>query len=438
MRCTILKRLGAAAILVASAGLLTGSGCGIWDYSNPPPGELVQSAKPRVASPDVSETDLAELVEGNSTFALGLYDHLRDEDGNIFCSPYSISLALAMTYAGAQGETEQQMAETLHFTLGQDGLHPVFNALDLQLLSRVQDESDDNGDGFQLNIVNRIWGQVGYSFHESFLDVLAEDYGAGLSLLKFSNAPEASRIAINDWVAKQTKDRIENLIPPGAVTTLTRLVLTNAIYFKADWSKPFDEDRTSDRPFDLLDGAQVTVPMMRQSADYGYASGDGYQIVELPYEGDELSMVILLPDAGLFEDFESTLDSVRLASVLEDIEFREVDLSMPKFTFEWGKGLATTLSAMGMPDAFGSLADFSGMTDVERLYIGEVIHKAFVAVDEEGTEAAAATAVIMDGTSAAPEEALVVTVDRPFVFLIRDIHTGTILFLGRVVDPSTP
>ncbi|MGB2985329.1 MAG: serpin family protein, partial [Phycisphaerae bacterium] len=364
MSRTNLKRLGTATMLVALAGLLTTGGCrsSIEDDSNPPPGELVQSTKSRVASPDVPEMDLAELVDGNSTFAFDLYDHVRDEPGNIFCSPYSISLALAMTFAGARNDTEQQMADTLRFTLGQDGLHPAFNALDLQLASRGEDVSDAGGEKFQLSIVNRIWGQVGYSFHEAFLDVLAEDYGAGLSLLDFLNAPDASRVAINDWVAEQTKDRIEDLIPPGAINTLTRMVLTNAIYFKAAWREPFDEDHTSNQPFNLLDGGQVTIEMMRQSANYGYASGEGYRIVELPYNGGELSMIVFLPDAGRFEEFESTLDSARLAAILEDVEFREVDLSLPKFTFEWEKRLATTLSAMGMPDAFGALTDFSGMT----------------------------------------------------------------------------
>jgi len=342
-----------------------------------------------------------------------------------------------MTYAGARGETEQQMADALHFTLGQDGLHPAFNALDLDLDSRSKGASDAGGEKFQFSIVNRIWGQVGFSFHEAFLDVLAENYGAGLSLLDFFSAPEPSRITINDWVAEQTKDRIENLIPQGGVTDETRMVLTNAIYFKAAWRDPFDEVCTSDQPFDLLDGGQVTVAMMRQAADYGYALGDGYQIVELPYDGGELSMVIFLPDAGRFEEFESTLDSARFASILEDVDFQEVDLSLPKFTFEWGDSLRDTLQMMGMEDAFDrSTADFSGMTSMERLYIGDVIHKAFVAVDEEGTEAAAATAVIMFEATAPPEEPVVVTVDRPFFFVLRDIPTGTILFLGRVVDPS--
>jgi len=433
-----LKCFGITTLFVASAALLTIVGCrsSAGTDSGPPPGELLQSARPRITSPNVPEADLAELVAGNNAFAFDLYDQVRDDTGNIFCSPYSISLALAMAYAGTRSETEQQIGDTLHFTLGQDGLHPAFNALDLELASRGEGAPDGGGEKFQLNIVNRIWGQVGYAFHQAFLDVLAENYGTGLSLLDFVHASDASRIAINDWVAKQTRDRIKDLIPPGAINTLTRMVLTNAIYFKAAWREPFDKDRTGDQPFTRLTGDSIPVEMMRQTNDYGYASGDGYQVVELPYHGDEFSMVILLPDVGRFEEFEGTLEPSRWGTILEQVEYRTVALSLPKFTFEWGTSLADTLAAMGMPSAFDPAeADFSGMTDVEQLFIGDVIHKAFVAVDEEGTEAAAATAVIMVGTSA-PVEPVVVTVDRPFIFLIRDISTGTILFLGRVVDPS--
>lgn len=440
MSHTNLGRFGTAAMFVALAGVLTTVGCrsSVGDDSNPPPGELLQSAKPRITSPDVPETDLVELVAGNNAFAFDLYDHVREEAGNIFCSPYSISLALAMTFVGARTGTEQEMVETLHFTLGQDGLHPAFNALDLELASRGEGTSEVSGDRFQLSIVNRIWGQVGYAFHEGFLNVLAESYAAGLSLLDFLNAPDASRIAINDWIAEQTRNRIEDLIPPGAINTLTRMVLTNAIYFKASWREPFDEDHTNNQPFNLLDGDRITVETMRQTTDYGYASGDAYQVVELPYHGDELSMVILLPDAGRFEEFESTLEPTRLDAILGEIESRAIDLSLPKFTFEWSTSLADALSMMGMPSAFDPVeADLSGMTDVEQLFITDVIHKAFVAVDEEGTEAAAATAVVVGATSV-PEEPVVVVVDRPFVFLIRDIPTETILFLGRVVDPSAP
>lgn len=408
--------------------------------AQPVAGEVVQSGKQRVTSPDVSETDLATLVEGNSAFAFDLYQALREEGGNLFYSPYSISLALVMTYAGAGGETAQQMADTLHFTLENNRLHPAFNWLDIELASRGKGAKGKDEEGFRLNIVNAIWGQEGYKFLSEFLDVLAENYGAGLRILDFANAPEESRITINNWVSDQTEGRIEDLIPQGLIDTWTRLVLTNAIYFNAAWQYPFKEEMTEDGPFYLLDGGEVTVPMMKQTETFGYAEGDGYQAVELPYDGRELSMVLLLPEAGQFEAFGGSLNTQEVGAILKELEFRRVTLTMPKFECESDFSLGETLAAMGMPDAFvWQIADFSGMTGDRDLFIGDVIHKAFVSVDESGTEAAAATAVVMTPTAGPPEEpeeAVEVTVDRPFVFLIHDIETGAILFVGRIVDPS--
>jgi serpin B len=430
--------------MLASLCLLLAAGCpgapqggGEGEGEKEPPGQLVESDKARVIAPEVPGEDLNEVVAGNSAFALDLYQQVRGEDGNIFYSPYSISVALAMTYAGARTETEQEMAETMTFTLPQDRLHPAFNGLDQELASRGQDAEEADDEGFQLNIVNQLWGQAGFSFLEPFLDVLAENYGAGMRLLDFAADPEASRVQINDWVADQTEDRIQNLIPRMAITTTTRLVLTNAIYFKATWSKQFDEGQTQDGPFNLLDGSQVTLPLMQQVETFAYTGGEGYQAVELPYEGNELSMVILLPDAGQLEGFEAGLDVERLEGILQSLDFRDLDLTMPRFTFEWSASLKQVLSAMGMPLAF-SAADFSGITEAAALAIQDVIHKAFVAVDEEGTEAAAATAVII-GETAVPEpvDPLVVRIDRPFLLLIQDRATGTVLFLGRVTDPTT-
>jgi len=354
---------------------------------------------------------------------------------NLFYSPHSISLALAMTVAGARGETERQMADTLHFTLPQDRLHPAFNRLDLELAQRGEGAEGKDGEGFRLHIVNAIWGQEGYEFLSEFLDVLAENYGAGLRVLDFAGAPEESRVTINEWVSDQTENRIEDLIPPGAIDPSTRLVLTNAIYFNAAWAEPFEPDLTEDGPFYLLDGREVSVPMMRQMASFGYAEGEGVQAVELPYDGRELSMVILLPDAGEFDTFESVLDGGRVDRMVKNLAHRQVALAMPRFEFESGFSLVDALTALGMPDAFSGAADFSGMTGTRDLSIRDVIHKAFVSVDEAGTEAAAATAVIM-GEAAMQEEPVEVTVDRPFIFVIRDIETGTVLFVGRVVDPG--
>ena len=396
---------------------------------------ILQSEKPRITSPEVNESDFTMLVEENSAFAFDLYQLLRQGNDNVFFSPYSISQALAMTYSGARGETEKQMSDTLHFVLSQDRLHPAFNGLDIELSKRGEGAQGKDEEGFRLNIVNAIWGQEDYRFLSEFLDVLAENYGAGLRAFDFVNAPEESRITINDWVSEQTEGRIEDLIPEGAIDALTRLVLTNAIYFNAAWQFPFNEDATTDGPFYLLDGGEVIVPMMTQTESFGYTKGDDYQAVELPYDGQELSMIILLPSDGQFENFESSMVYQRVTEIISSLAGQQVNLTIPKFEFESEFSLKKALTTMGMPVAFSADADFSGMTGDRDLAIDDILHKAFVSVDEAGTEAAAATAVLMTLT-AVPAPPVVVTVDRPFIFLIRDIETGTILFIGRVVNPS--
>jgi serpin B len=397
---------------------------------------LVKSQQLRITVPSVAPADMTTLSAGNSAFAFDLYQTLRKKGGNLFYSPYSISLALAMTYAGARGETAQQMASALHFSLPQERLHPAFNSLDLQLAQRGQGAKGKDGKGFRLNVVNAIWGQQGYQFLPDFLDRLAENYGAGLRVLDFQKAAEPARVTINNWVDQQTEGKIKDLIPPGAIDSMTRLVLTNAIYFNAAWAQPFDKNATTDGPFTLLDGSQATVPMMRQTESLGYAKGNGYQAVELPYDGRQLSMLILLPDTGQFDTFEASLNAKQVDDIVKGMSPREVSLSMPHFKTETSFGLDETLRDLGMRDAFSAgIADFSGMTDNRELFIGAAIHKAFVSVDEAGTEAAAATAVIMTA-SAMPLEPLKVDVDRSFVFLIRDTETGTILFVGRVLNPG--
>jgi serpin B len=398
-------------------------------------GEVLKSDKERITSLDVSTSEQALLVEGNSAFAFDLYQALREQEGNLFYSPHSISLALAMTYAGARNETAEQMADTLQFMLEQDKLHSAFNWLDAELAKRGEGAEGKDGKGFRLNIVNAIWGQKDYTFLSTFLDVLAENYGAGLRILDFINETEQSRVAINDWVSDQTEGRIKDLIPQGVITVATRLVLTNAIYFNAAWDHPFDEWMTADGPFYLLDGGQVNVPMMEQTESFGYTEGDGYQAVELQYDGNELSMVILLPEAGNFEAFEEGLQAQQVCDIISGLQPTGVALTMPRFEFDSEFSLKDTLAGMGMPVAFSGAADFSGMTGNPELFISDVVHKAFVAVDEAGTEAAAATGVIMP-TAAPPEPTVEVTIDRPFIFLIRDIETGAILFVGRVLNPS--
>lgn len=405
------------------------AGCG------PATGEaaVAQSDVPRETSPDVLPTDMQALIEGGNAFGLSLYQVLRQEDGNLFYSPFSISLALAMAYAGARGQTEQEMAQALGFNLPQAQLHPAFNALLLDLDRRAREAADE---AFQMSIANSIWGQRDYPFLQEYLDVLARNYGAGMHLVDFMGAPEEARRTINDWVSEETERRIQDLIPEGSIDTLTRLVLANAIYFKAAWSEQFVEADTRPQDFHLPDGSVVSAPMMHQSATFRYGESQGVQAVELPYVGDQVAMLILMPQSGDFESFESSLTPDVLQSLIASMEPRRLDLGMPKFDIRSSFGLVPALSQLGMSTAFGADADFSGIDGSHDLYISDVVHQAFVSVDEAGTEAAAATAVII-GVTSLPVSPFELTLDRPFVFLLRDLRTGAILFVGRLVNPAS-
>jgi serpin B len=387
--------------------------------------------------PSVGNADLEALVAGNTAFAMDLYHALSGKYENLFYSPYSISLALAMTYGGARGDTELEMAQTLHYDLAQAELHAAFNALDRELESRGDPIQMPDGEveGFILNIANSIWGQYDYEFLQEYLDLLALNYGAGLRTVDYVGAAEEARQEINAWVSDETEERIKDLIPEGVLDAMTRLVLANAIYFNAAWMEPFEEEFTTDSAFTLLDGGQVQVPMMRQTEGMGYALGEDYQIIERAYVGGSMAMDIILPDAGQFEAVEAAMDAAWLAEALAGLQGAEIDLSMPRFEFESEVGLTQVLQDMGMPTAFSDAADFSGMDGAGRLFISDVLHKAFVSVNEEGTEAAAATAVIM-ALTAAPAEPIRVSIDRPFIFLIRDLQTGAVLFVGRVMNPA--
>jgi len=432
---SVLRKHGVVHLFLVAV-LLSTVGCGV---ARPRPGAqivLAQSDVPRETAPAAGEDALDALAAGNQAFALELYRYLADRgEGNLFLSPHSISVALAMTYAGARSTTEAEMAEALHFTLPQHQLHPAFNALDLALSQRGEGSEGKDGEGFRLRVVNALWGQQDHAFLETYLDLLARNYGAGMRLLDFVADAEAARQAINGWVSEQTEGRIEDLIPEGALGELTRLVLTNAIYFNAAWAEPFEEEATQDGDFFPLDGTAVEVPLMRQQTGFGYTAGAGYQVIELPYDGHELSMVILLPDTGAFEAFEAGLDQAQLAAILAELSYQQLDLTMPRFEMTSKFSLTDALSALGMPEAFTEAADFSGIDGARALMISDVIHQAFVSVDEAGTEAAAATAVIMKLTSA-PAEPQEVRVDRPFIFVIRDIQTGALLFVGRVMNPA--
>ncbi len=399
--------------------------------------QVLESNRPRAEIGNVSGSDLEKLADGNTQFAFDIYGQLQSQPGNLFYSPYSISSALAMTYAGAEGSTAEEMASVLRFMLGQGNLHPAFNALGQKLDSLAELEiPQDQGDPFQLNISNAIWGQQDFHFEEDFLDTLAENYGAGLRLLDYISQPEESRLAINQWVSDETKEKIQDLIPQGKITPDTRLVVSNAIYFKATWLEPFTKNLTEKGIFYGLDGEEIIAQMMKtgKDASFRYLKEDGYQAVELPYIGNQVSMLVIVPDQGKFEKFEDQFSIEELNLILDGLSYSPVELTFPKFEFETEISLASTLSIMGMPTAVSDAADFSGMTGSKDLFISGVFHKAFVSVDEEGTEAAAATAVEMSLTSM-PESPIELAVDRPFLFLIREHDTGTILFMGRVVNP---
>ena len=379
------------------------------------------------------------LVEGNTAFAFDLYQAVRREEGNLFYSPHSLSLALGMLYAGARGPTASQMAGALQFRLPQSALHPAFNALDLELKSRAGTpaEGDDTPKGPRLNIVNALWGRAGYPFLLEYLDVVGENYDAGLRGMDFAGDPEGARRIINDWVSEQTENTIRDLLPEGSIHPDIALVLTNAIHFQADWLRPFPKWGTEERPFRLRDGSLVDAPTMSGQVVIGYANGDGYQAVELPYRDESASMVVFLPDEGRFEQFEGRLDAELVAVAIESIEPRSVQLYMPKFEFDSSFDMKGVLSGMGMPDAFSaSEADLSGVNGlacptVGCLVVETAVHKAFISVDEEGTTASAATGITVGPTSLPPD----FRIDRPFIFLIRDVPTGAVLFVGRVVDP---
>ncbi len=396
---------------------------------------VVKGDMPRVTSPNVAQTQLSDLVKGNSSFAFALYQQLKKNSaGNLFYSPYSISTALAMTYAGAAGNTLKQMGSALHFTLPQAQLHPAFNQLALDLASRGQNAKGAGGKSFSLNINNALWGQQNFTIQPAFLNVLGQQYGADMKLLDFVNSSEDARVTINKWVSGQTNDRVKDLLPQGSVDELTRFVLTNTIYFDAAWQYPFKKEATRDGTFNLLNGTTVTVPMMNQrNSGFGYTQGSGYQAVELPYDGKEIAMDIIMPDAGKFNSFESSVTPDKISGIIGNLKTDDTVVAMPKFKFDSSFSLKNALSALGMPVAFTDQADFSGITGQQDLKISDVVHKAFVAVDEAGTEAAAASGVVMVLVSMPPHS---ITVDRPFIFLIRDIKSGAILFVGRVMNPA--
>ena len=392
---------------------------------------------PPAAGPSIDDERLAELAAGNAEFALDL--HRRIADGNTFCSPYSISTALAMTYAGAAGETEDQIRETLRYTLGAD-VHPAISDLEAALESRettdpVGGDEDEDLDAFQLAVANALWAQDGFPFHDEYVELIETFYGAGMQVADFESAPDDERERINEWVADRTGDRIDELLPDGSIDVDTRLVLTNAIYFLANWEHQFNPDDTEDGTFTALDGTETTAAMMTQNLRTNYAEWNGHEAVELPYVGGDVSMVLILPAEGEFEAFERDLTADNLFGIFDELGDASGDLRLPRFEFDTDVQLSEVLSEMGMPVAFDEHeADFRDMSpEGDRLYVDDVYHEAFVAVDEEGTEATGATAVVINEESA-PAQSFDLAFDRPFLFCIRDRPTDAVLFLGRVTD----
>jgi serpin B len=397
----------------------------------------VRSSLSRDTSPQVASSDLQTLVSNNTTFAFNLYHQIAadNETDNLFYSPYSVSIALAMTYAGAGSSTATQMAAALDFQLPPSTLHPAFDALDLLLASRAQGQAGDNGQPFKLNVVDSLWADETFTFQKPFLDTLAQDYGTGLRTVDFENAPQTARGAINGWVSDQTDKLIPQLLPDGSIDSGTRFVIVNAIYFNAGWQSPFTPSSTQPGTFTHLDGTAAQVPMMNEGVEAEYAAGSNWQATELDYAGGTTSMVIVLPQQGQLTTVEQGLDASFLSSVLSSLQPTEVTLSMPKFSITGATiSLATQLEKLGMTDAFDQAkADFSAMTQ-QSVFIKDVLHQAYVSVDENGTQAAAATGVIGETLSALSSSATM-TVDRPFFFVIRDIPTNSVLFVGRVLSP---
>jgi len=378
-----------------------------------------------------TESNQADIAAGNNKFALELYGTLRAGQGNLFLSPYSISTALAMTYGGAKGATSEQMAKALQFpmVIENEQFHKKFGSIIKQL--NAQGEKG----GYELVVANALWGQKDFKFLDEYLTLVKTNYEGNLQQVDFAKQAEEGRKTINAWVENKTKDKIKELIKPGAVDSMTRLVLTNAIYFKGKWEIQFKPELTKDAPFTLLEGNKVTVPMMTQTSGFEYTETDDLQVLAMPYVNKDLSMVVLLPkkNDGV-KGLEKQLTFDNLSGWLGKMRKREVQVFLPRLKMTSEFELARILGAMGIAEAFTSKADFSGMTGSRDLFISAVIHKAFVEVNEEGTEAAAATGVTMKLT-AVRQPPPVFRADHPFIFLIRDNKTGSILFMGRTMNP---
>ena len=423
-------------------GLVCALGCGAAPQGetvpqpsgNPPPGKDAQVAPEPSGAPEGGEVgDYAEAAESCNAFGIHLYQFLAgQEDGNLCVSPLSVAAALTMTYAGARGDTAAEMAKVLHI----EG-HDPENAPVHRAYTALMEALGHKGEGKDvLDIANALWPQKDYDFRKAYIDLVKQRYKAGLEPLDYTSAPEACRKTINDWVSGKTHDKIQELLAEGTITPATALVLTNAVYFAGTWRAAFPENGTHPMPFHVMGREAVDVPMMSAKGKYGYYEDDALQALEMDYKSGGLSMVVVLPrERDGLAGFDLTPE--RLDACTKGLNQREVQVFFPRFTMEQSFSLAETLGAMGMPTAFTPRADFTGMAEDGRLNISAVEHKTYIKVDEEGTEAAAATAVVMKRTSIEPgPQPPVFKADHPFVYLIRHKASGAILFLGRLMEPS--
>lgn len=394
-------------------------------------GTEAKSELPRRSVPFDNTTSAGAL----EPFSRRLYAAVASTtDGNLALSPYSVAVALMMVRAGAAGATRTQLTTALGLDRVEDA-DALMNAIDAELARRAGSYRRPDGSSTEVSLAtaNAAWAQKGYPFERAFLDELARDYAAGLHTVDYRADSEASRQAINRWVSERTRKKIPELIPKGVLDSLTRLVLTNALFLKADWQDPFERTATRDGVFERLDGTVTTVPFMQQTTAYGYAQGTDWQAARLPLIDGKLALDVVLPQRGRLRDIERALTAGQLK--LDDLQSRSVALALPRFRFRSPTDLVDALRAIGITDLFGADADLRGITGAERLFVSDVLHEAYVAVDETGIEAAAATAVVIKAT-AAPQEPVVMRVDRPFLFVVRDLPTNTTLFIGRVIDPT--
>ena len=385
-----------------------------------------------MTEPPSDQSALQAFAKQSNQFGFDLFQQLRRQEGNLFLSPYSISSALAMTAAGARGETAQQMTKVLHMPDDVARFTSMEQSLMASLLHKPK--------GYDIRIANALWGQDKYPLKPDFITLVQRAFRAEGRTLNFAKEPDQSRLTINAWVETQTNNRIKDLLPSGSITPLTRMVLTNAIYFKGTWLTPFEKRFTKPLDFSLTADQRIKTDMMYRTGSMRYGETNDLQFLELPYQGNRLSMIVLLPKKkdGL-ADVETALSSVQLNDWINGLKTVKVNLTLPKIKTAYSATLSKTLSVMGMVNAFDpDKADFSGIDGTRELSISEVVHKAFCEINEEGTEAAAATGVIMVTKSAAPSKEpppVEFKADHPYLYLIRDTQSGSLLFLGRVADP---